>query len=42
MRKLGVVLLLVWGVLFLAGAAGEIFQIESLRELTDLKRIFLR
>ncbi len=42
MRKLGVILLLVWGVLFLLGATGEIFQIESLQELTDLKRIFLR
>jgi len=41
-RRLGAVLLLAWGVLFLLGAVGEIFQIESLREFTDIKRIFLR
>ena len=35
-------LLVVWGVLFLLGAFGEIFQIKFLQELTDLKRIFLR
>jgi len=41
-RKLGVALLVIWAVVFLAGAAGELLQIEGLRKATDFKRIFLR
>ncbi|HEX5136890.1 MAG TPA: hypothetical protein VFY93_07965 [Planctomycetota bacterium] len=42
LRKTGLVLLVLWGVLFLLGAMGELFGIQFLRDLTDLKRIFLR
>ncbi|MCK6460570.1 MAG: hypothetical protein L6Q95_11840 [Planctomycetes bacterium] len=42
MRKTGLVLLVLWAILFLLGAMGELFGIEFLREITDLKRIFLR
>lgn len=42
LRKTGLVLLVLWGALFLLGAAGELFGIEFLSKLTDLKRIFLR
>lgn len=42
MRKVGLVLLIAWAVVFFLGAIGEIFGIEPLRELTDLKGIFLR
>ncbi len=40
-RKLGVILLLIWALLFLGGAMGEFFEIDALRR-TDLKGIFLR
>ncbi len=42
LRKTGIVLLVLWGVIFLLGAMGELLGIEFLREITDLKRIFLR
>ena len=42
MKKVGVALVAVWALVFLAGAAGEIFQIDALRRVTDLKSIFLR
>jgi hypothetical protein len=42
LRKTGLVLLVIWAVLFVLGATGELFGIEFLREITDLKRIFLR
>jgi hypothetical protein len=42
LRKLGIALLIVWAVVFLAGAAGELLQIDGLRKATDFKRIFLR
>lgn len=42
MRKAGLFLLLAWAVVFFLGAIGELLGIEFLRELTDLKRIFLR
>ena len=41
-RKVGIALLIGWALLFLGGAMGEIFGIEGLREITDLKKIFLR
>lgn len=31
-----------WLVVFLLGAAGELFEIDFLRRATDLKRVFLR
>lgn len=42
MRKAGLVLLIAWAVVFFCGAVGEIFEVEFLRDLTDLKRVFLR
>lgn len=42
MRKAGLLLFLAWAVVFFLGAIGELFGIEFLRELTDLKGIFLR
>jgi len=42
LRKIGLVLLVLWGVLFLLGAMGELFGIEFLRDWIDPKRIFLR
>jgi hypothetical protein len=42
LRKTGVVLLVVWAVIFVLGAMGELFGIEFLRGITDIKRIFLR
>ena len=41
-HKFVTALLVIWAVVFVAGAAGELFGIEALRELTDLKQIFLR
>lgn len=32
----------VWAVVFLAGAMGELLHVEALRHATDLKRLFLR
>ncbi|MHC4819258.1 MAG: hypothetical protein ACYTF8_14530 [Planctomycetota bacterium] len=42
MRKAGLFLFIAWAVVFFCGAVGELFGIEFLRDLTDLKRIFLR
>jgi len=42
MRKAGLVLVIAWAVVFFCGAVGELFGIEFLRDLTDLKGIFLR
>jgi hypothetical protein len=42
LRTTGLVLLAVWAVIFVLGAMGELLGIEFLREITDLKRIFLR
>ena len=42
MRKAGLVLLIAWAVVFFCGAVGEIFEVEFLRDLTDVKRVFLR
>lgn len=42
LRKLGMVLLVVWAVVFVLGAAGEIFNIPFLRDFLDFKRVFLR
>jgi hypothetical protein len=42
LRKAGLILFLVWAVVFFLGAVGELGGIEFLRDLTDLKRIFLR
>jgi len=33
---------LIWAVVFLAGAMGELFHIHWLRQATDFKQIFLR
>jgi hypothetical protein len=41
-RVAGWTLFAAWGLLFLAGALGELLEIETLREFADLKRIFLR
>ena len=42
LRKTGLVLLVVWALIFALGAAGELFDSSFLREITDFKRIFLR
>jgi hypothetical protein len=42
LRKTGIVLLVLWAVVFVLGAIGELFGIGFLREITDFKRIFLR
>jgi len=42
LRKTGLVLLVIWAVIFVLGAAGEIFDIPVLREITDIKQVFLR
>jgi hypothetical protein len=42
LRTLGLSLLVLWAVIFLLGAMGELLGIEFLREITDVKRIFLR
>jgi len=42
LRKTGLVLLVVWAVVFVLGAAGELLDIAFLREITDFKRLFLR
>ena len=36
------ILLIAWGLVFLAGAMGELFDVKTLREVSDLKAIFLR
>ena len=36
------VFFIAWAVLLLAGTLGEVLDITWLREVTDLKRIFLR
>lgn len=40
LRKIGLVLLIVWAALLVLGAVGELFDVEALRWL-DPKRIFL-
>ncbi len=42
MRKIGIILFVAWALIFVLGAAGELFGIEWLREITDIKAIFLR
>jgi len=42
LRKAGFILFIAWAVFFLCGAMGELLGIEFLRDLTDLKKIFLR
>ena len=42
LRKAGMILLALWAAIFVLGAIGELFGIESLRQITDFKRIFLR
>jgi hypothetical protein len=41
-RKVGLLLVGLWAVLFLLGAVGEVFEVEALRRMTDLKQFFLR
>jgi hypothetical protein len=41
-NRLALAAFVVWAVVFLAGAMGELFGIEWLREVTDLKGVFLR
>jgi hypothetical protein len=42
LKRAGTVLLVLWAVIFVLGAMGELFGIELLRKATDFKRIFLR
>ena len=42
LRKAGLILFVAWAVFFLCGAIGEVLGIAFLRDLTDLKQIFLR
>lgn len=42
LRRIGLVLLALWALVFLAGTLGELFEIDSLRRWTDFKSIFLR
>ena len=42
MKKLGPVLLIAWALVLVTGAMGELFGIEFLRKVTDLKAIFLK
>ncbi len=42
LRKAGLVLLILWAVIFACGVLGELLDIEALRKLTDFKEIFLR
>jgi len=39
---LGWTLFGIWAAVFLAGALGELLQIDALRGVVDLKRLFLR
>ena len=41
-RNVGMILFVLWALLFLGGAMGEIFEIDALRKVTDIKSIFLR
>ena len=40
--KLAQVAFYIWCALFVLGAAAELFDLEWLRALTDVKRVFLR
>lgn len=42
LKKTGIALLVVWAVILVLGAVGELFGIEALQKITDFKRIFLR
>jgi hypothetical protein len=42
MRKVGLILFVLWAVVFLCGALGELLDIALLRDLTDFKQVFLR
>lgn len=42
MKRAAAILLALWALLFVGGAVGELFDIGLLRELTDVKTLFLR
>jgi len=42
LKNLGHGLLIAWAVLFASGAIGELLGVEFLRDLGDVKSIFLR
>jgi len=41
-KQIVTLLVLLWAVVFLAGAVGELFGVHWLRQATDFKQIFLR
>ena len=41
-RKLGLLLFVLWALVFAAGALGELLDLETLSRWTDFKSIFLR
>jgi hypothetical protein len=41
-KNLGLGLLIAWAVLFASGALGELLGVDFLRDLGDVKSIFLR
>jgi hypothetical protein len=41
-RAVALSLLGLWALLFLTGALGELLDIDALRRVSDVKRIFLR
>jgi len=42
LKQIFTLLALLWAVVFVAGALGELFSIHWLRQATDFKQIFLR
>ena len=42
LKKAGIALLILWALVFVGGAVGELFDIEFLRKATDVKSFFLR
>ena len=41
-RTAGLVVLILWAVVFLCGAFGELLSVPALREVADFKGLFLR
>lgn len=41
-RKIGLLLLALWAILFTCGALGELFDLAALKRVADVKQIFLR
>lgn len=42
LKQAGSILLALWALLFVGGALGELLDIAFLREITDVKALFLR